>query len=61
MSYVNKPLKAPRLAGTSFKAAILALESPIGNALRDKTLNDQGFAAVRREEIDAPLAPLPVL
>lgn len=61
MSYVNRSLKAPRLAGNAFKAAIVALESPIGAALRDKTLNDQGFAAQRREEIDAPMTPLPVL
>ncbi|OGQ21708.1 MAG: hypothetical protein A2138_21010 [Deltaproteobacteria bacterium RBG_16_71_12] len=61
MSYQRKPLKTPRLAGNTFRAAIAALESPIGNALRDKTLNDQGFAELRREAIDAPLAPLPVL
>lgn len=61
MSYERKPLKSPRLAGNAFRAAIIALESPIGNALRDKTLNDQGFAELRREHIDAPLAPLPVL
>lgn len=61
ISYQRTALKSPRLAGNAFKAAILALESPIGNALRDKTLNDQGFAQLRRERIDAPLAPLPVL
>ncbi len=61
MSYHRTPLKAPRLSGNAFRAAIAALESPIGNALRDKTLNDQGFAELRREPIDAPLAPLPVL
>ncbi|MBI1944155.1 MAG: amidase [Deltaproteobacteria bacterium] len=61
MSYERKPLKSPRLAGTAFRAAIAALESPIGNALRDKTLNDQGFAELRREAIDAPIAPVPVL
>ncbi|MCC7070364.1 MAG: amidase [Deltaproteobacteria bacterium] len=61
MSYQRTPLKAPRLAGNAFKAAIAALESPIGNALRDKTLNDQGFAELRREHIDAPLTPLPAL
>ncbi len=61
MTYERKPLKSPRLAGNAFKAAILALESPIGNALRDKTLRDQGFAELRRERIDTPIAPLPVL
>lgn len=61
MSYQRTPLKAPRLAGNAFKAAVAALESPIGNALRDKTLNDQGFAEMRREPIDAPLTPVPVL
>lgn len=61
MTYERKPLKAPRLAGNTFRAAIAAIESPIGNALRDRSLNDMGFGELRRETIDAPTAPLPVL
>jgi Asp-tRNA(Asn)/Glu-tRNA(Gln) amidotransferase A subunit family amidase len=59
MTYENRPMKAPRLAGNALKLAVMALEGPLGRPIAAKTLRDMGVDAFRRERVDAPAMPWP--